>query len=155
MWAPHCLVFDAPGKGGNEAACGLHTASSSMPQKRGEMRWHVDSRRLVFDAPGKRGNRAACGLHTALSSTPQEGVEMRRHVDSTLPGLRCHGKDKRGSMWFPCRLIVDAAGRRGNNEAACGFHATSLGSRLLPGPGCSPRPNPLLFPSLFAFSTGC
>ena len=73
-------------------------------------------------------------------------------MDSTPPRLRCHGKDKRGGMWFPCRLVVDAAGRRRNNEAACGFHATSLGSGLLPGHGCSPRPNPPLFPSLFAFS---
>jgi hypothetical protein len=133
VWAPHRLVFDAPEKRGNEAACGLHTASSSM-------------------APEKRGNKAACGLHTTSSSTPQEGVKTRRRVDSTPPRLRCHGKDKRGGMWFPCRLVVDAAGRRGNNEAACGFHATSLGSGLLPSPGCSPRPDPPLFPSLFAFS---
>ena len=85
---------------------------------------------LVFDAPGKSGSGAACGLHTASSSMPQEGVETRRRVDSTPPRLRSHGKEKRGGMWFSCRLVIDTTARRGNNEAACGFHATSLCSRL-------------------------
>ena len=108
--------------------------------------------RLVFDAPGMSGNEAVCEHHAASSSTPQEGVETRQRVDSTPPRLRCKGKEKRGGIWFPCRLVVDAARRRGSNEAACGFHATSLGSGLLPGPGCSPRPNPPLFRLL---TTGC
>jgi hypothetical protein len=77
-----------------------------------------------------------------------EGKETRRRVDSTLPRLRCHGKEKRGGMWFPCRLVIDAAGRRENNEAACGFHATLLGSGLLPGSGCSPRPSSPVVPLL-------
>jgi len=42
VWAPCRLVFDAPGKSGNEAACGLHTTSSSMPRE-GETRRHVVS----------------------------------------------------------------------------------------------------------------
>ena len=62
-WAPCRLVFDAPGKSGNEAACELHTASSSTPQKGGETtrqrasftrhRWVLDSS-VVLLAPAPR-----------------------------------------------------------------------------------------------------
>jgi len=139
MWDPRRLIFDDPGKRGNEAACGLHAASSSMPQGRGEMRRCVDStfstpqkrggvwtpHRLVFDAPGKRGNEAACGLHAASSSMPQERGETRQRVDSTPPRLQRRRKEwKRGGVWTPHRLVFDATGRI--NEAACGFHAVSL-----------------------------
>ena len=80
--------------------------------------------RLVFDAAGNRGNRAACGLHAASSLTPQERVEAGQRVDSTLPRLRCRRKAwKRGGVWTPHRLVLDATGRI--NEAACGFHAVS------------------------------
>lgn len=88
-------------------------------------------------------------------------METRQCVNSTPPRLQhCRKEWKRGGVWTPHRLVFDATGRR--NEAACGFHAislsmpqggettrrrgiraTSLGSRLLPGPGCS---------SSFAFS---
>jgi hypothetical protein len=145
VWAPRRLVLDAAVKKGNEAACGIHAASSSMTQGRGETRRRVDStpprlrcprkegkrggvwtpHRLVFDAPGKRGNEAACGLHTASSSMPQERGETRRRVDSTPPRLQRRRKEwKRGGVWTPHRLVFDATGRI--NEAACGFHAVSL-----------------------------
>jgi hypothetical protein len=161
VWDPRRLVFDDPGKRGNEAGCGIHAASSSMTQGRGETRRCVDStlprlrcsreegkrggvwtpHRLVFDAPGKRGNEAACGLHAASSSMPQERGETRRRVDSTPPRLQRRRKEwkregvetrrsgnekewKRGGVWTPHRLVFDATGRI--NEAACGFHAVSL-----------------------------
>jgi len=106
------------GKEGNQVACGLHAVSSSMPQmKDGKQGGMWAPCRLVFNASGKSGNEAVCELHTTSSSTLQKGVETRRRVDSTPPRLWCHGKEKRGGMWFPCHLVVDAA-RRGNNEAA-------------------------------------
>ena len=107
VWAPCRLVFDATGKRGNKAACGLHTVSSSMPRERVEARQHVDStlprlqrrrkewkrggvwtpHRLVFDATGRR-NEAACGFHAVSSSMLQEGGETtRRRVGFTQP--RC------------------------------------------------------------------
>ena len=145
VWAPRRLVLDATVKKGNEAACGIHAASFSMTQGRGETRRRVDStpprlrcsreegRRggvwaphcLVFDAPGKRGNEAACGLHTASSSMPQKRGEMRRRVDSTPPRPRCPRKEeKRGSVWIPHRLVFTATGRSGN-EVACGLYTAS------------------------------
>jgi hypothetical protein len=162
VWAPRRLVLDAAVKKGNEAACGIHAASSSMTQGRGETRRRVGStllrlrcpreegkrggvwvpHRLVFNAPGKRGNKAACELHTASSSMPQKRGEARRRVGSTPPRLRCPRKEgkrgsatpprlqcrrkewKRGGVWTPHRLVFDATGRI--NEAACGFHAVSL-----------------------------
>ena len=100
------------GKEGNEAACGLYAASSSMPQETGETGRRVGSmpprlrrprkewkrggvwtpHRLVFDAAGRSGNEAACGLHTASSSMPREG-ETRRHVVSMPSRRRCHSKE--------------------------------------------------------------
>ena len=145
VWDPHRLVFNDPGKRGNEAACGLHAASTSMLQKRGETRQRVGStlprlrcprkegkrggvwapHRLVFNAPEKRGNEAARGLHAASSSMPQERGETRQRVDSTPPRLHRHRKEwKRGGVWTLHRLIFDATGKI--NEAACGFHAVSL-----------------------------
>jgi hypothetical protein len=116
------------GRKRNKAACGFHAASSSMRRERGETRWRV----------GSMPPHLRC---------PRKGMETRQRVDSTPPRVRGHGKETRGGMWFPCRLVVDAAGRRGN-EAACGFHATSLGSGLLPGPGCSPCSNSPVVPFL-------
>jgi hypothetical protein len=122
VWAPRRLVFDDPGKRGNEAACGLHAASSSMPQERGETRRCVDS---TLPRLQRRRNEAACGLHAALSSMPQERGETRQHMDSTPPRLQRRRKEwKRGGVWTPHRLVFDATGRI--NEAACGFHAVSL-----------------------------
>jgi hypothetical protein len=78
----------------------------------------------------------------------------RQHVVSTLPHHQHHRKEGKrwGGMWFPCCLIINTTGRRGNDEAACGFHAT------LPGSGSSLvlivllSWLPPLFPSLLAFS---
>ena len=130
-------VVNTVGRKRNKAAGGFHATSSLILRERGETRRHVDSmpprlgyRRkegkqggvwapccLIFDTPGKNGSEAACGLHTASSSMPHKGVKMRQRVDSTPPCLQCHGKEKRGSMWFPCHLIIDATARRGNNSA--------------------------------------
>jgi len=41
------------------------------------------------------------------------------------PRLRYSRKEgKRGGVWTPCRLVLDAAGERGN-KVACGLHAAS------------------------------
>ena len=125
VWVPRRLVFDDPGKRGNEAACGLHTASSSMPQERGETRRRVDSTPPRLRCPRKGGKRGGMWTHAASSSMPQERGETGQHVDSTPPRLQRHRKEwKRGGVWTPHRLVFDATGRI--NEAACGFHAVSL-----------------------------
>ena len=46
VWTPHRLVFDATGRR-NEAACGFHAVSSSMPQEGGE----TTRRRVGFTRP--------------------------------------------------------------------------------------------------------
>ena len=46
VWTPHRLVFDATGRR-NEAACGFHAVSSSMPQQGGE----TTRRRVGFTRP--------------------------------------------------------------------------------------------------------
>ena len=80
---------------------------------------------LIPDIAERRRNKVACGLHTTSPSTLQERGETRWHVGSTLPHLQhCWQEGKWGSVWTPCRLIFNAAGRR-RNEAAYGFHAAS------------------------------
>jgi len=112
------------------------------------------------DTGGRKRNKAVCGFHATSSLMLQKRGKMRWCVGSMPPCLWCPWKEWKwgsvwtshclGSMWFPCHLIVDAAGRRENNKAACGFHMTLLGSRLILDVLLTPTP--LLFPSSFTFS---
>ena len=173
VWVSCRLVFDTAGRRGSEAVCGLHAASSLMPREGGETRRHVDShatsssttrergetsRHVDSMTPrlrhcGKEGKRGGMWPARRLVFDAAERRKRRQRVVSTSR-RRCPRKDgkRRGSVWFPRCLVIDAAGRGGNDEAACGFHATPPGSGLLPGPGCSPRPDSSpLFPSSFTF----
>ena len=122
----------------------------------------------AYSREGIRQNRNAKMLAT------------RRLVNWTPPCLRCHGKNKQGSMWFPCRLVIDTRRTKavcvlaawGSNfpcglvvDAAEGGKTTRqrvgftqsrwvLDSSLVPIVLLA-KPPPL-FPALFAFlTTGC
>ena len=73
VWTPHCLIFDAPEKGGNEAAYGLTQPRLRCSRKEGKRGSVWTPHCLVFNAAGRSGNEAACGLHTTWSSMPREG----------------------------------------------------------------------------------
>ena len=69
------------------------------------------------------GKKNVKGAETRL--TLREGKETRRRVGSTPPRPRCHGEgEKRGGVWTPCRLVLDAVVKKGN-KVECGFHAAS------------------------------
>src|SRR5271154_3526718 len=99
------------GKEGNQAACGLHAVSSSMPQmKDGKQGGMWAPCRLVFNASGKSGNEAACELHTTSSLIPREG-ETRRHVVSMPSRCRCRkeGKQRGGVGFARLRWVLDSS----------------------------------------------
>ena len=75
------------------------------------------------DGNSKYRQKNVKGAETRL--TLREGKETRRRVGFMPPCLRCHGEEgKRGGVWAPRRLVLDAAVKKGN-KAACGLHAAS------------------------------
>jgi len=70
-------------KGTNNAACGLHAASSNEREKGNEQHGMWVAHRIVKREGKKETNDAARGLHTASLNEREKRKQMTQHVDCT------------------------------------------------------------------------